>query len=313
VIFSQKSAVALEPLPEPLHPLRVARREVAHGVDDGAGQPSGIDRPGTEASRGREVIPQPTPVELFDRANELGCLDGFEVDDLGFHRPLDRSRQGVDRLARVLPMGVEVRRHWDRLSERDEHPPQERRARLEREPHRDERQLARTRRLVAQREAGRTALDALDGGLGMRRAFWVDRDEAAAVERLEAGGKCLRIRVHLGRVVLLAAHGDRPARTQETGGQPMTKHRRGGEEVDLSPERRRNDEGVDQVVRVVDAEEHWTVGRDVLRVPDVDGLEAEPEPEPNDEPYGGIETVRGLGCRARLSRRGEVRATSPSR
>src|SRR5438445_13216693 len=64
---------------------------------------------------------------------------------------------------------------------------------------------------------------------------------------------------------------------------------------------------------MVDAEEHRAVGRDVLRVPNVDGLEAEPEPEPNDEPYGGIETVRGLGCRARRSRLGAVRATSARR
>jgi len=75
----------------------------------------------------------------------------------------------------------------------------------------------------------------------------------------------------------------------------MTKHRRRGEEVDLPLERCRNDQGIDQVVWMVDAEEHRAVSRDVLRMPYVDGLEAEPEPEPNDEPHGGIETVPGLG------------------
>ena len=192
-------------------------------------------------------------------------------------------------------MGLEVRRHRDRLSEGDEHPPQERLARLERQPHGDERQLVRSGRLVAQRDAGRAALDALDARLGMRRAFGVDRNEAAAPERLEAGGKCFRIRVHLVRVVLLPANGDRPARTQEAGDQWVTEHRRRGEEVDLSAERCRDDQGIDQVVRVVDTEEHRAVGRDALGVPDVDGLEAEPEPEPNDQPHGGIEAVRGIG------------------
>jgi hypothetical protein len=64
--------------------------------------------------------------------------------------------------------------------------------------------------------------------------------------------------------------------------------------VDLPPEHCCDDQGIDQVVRVVDAEEHRVNGRDALRVPDVDRLEAEPEPEANDEPHGGIETVRGI-------------------
>ena len=148
---------------------------------------------------------------------------------------------------------------------------------------------------MAQRDAGRAALDALDARLGMRRAFGIDRNEATALERLETGGKCFRIRIHPVRVVLLPAHGDRPARTQETGDQWVTEHRRGGEEVDLPPERCRDDQGIDQVVRVIDAEEHRAVGRDALRMPDVNGLEAEPEPEPNDEPHGSIEAVRGIG------------------
>ena len=66
-----------------------------------------------------------TPVELLDRTHELVRLDALDVDDLGFHRPLDRSRQSSDRLARVVPMGRETRRHRDRLSEGDEHPPEE--------------------------------------------------------------------------------------------------------------------------------------------------------------------------------------------
>jgi hypothetical protein len=150
-------------------------------------------------------------------------------------------------------------------------------------------------RLVAQRDAGGAALDALDVRLGMRRAFGVHRNEAAALERLEAGGKCFRIRVHLVRVVLLPVHGDRPARTQETGNQWVAEEPRRGEVVDLPLERGPDDQRIDQVVRVVDAEEHRARGRDALGVPDVDGLEAEPEPEPNDEPHGGIEAVRGIG------------------
>jgi len=123
VTLSQEGAVALDPLPEPLHPFRVARLEVVHGVD--AGPPEGIDLPGIEASGSRELADQRTPVELLDRGDQLGRPDMFEVHDLGFHRLLDRSRQSIDRLARVLPMGVEVGRQRERLSEGDEHPPQE--------------------------------------------------------------------------------------------------------------------------------------------------------------------------------------------
>jgi hypothetical protein len=112
-------------LPEPLDTLRVGRLEVGHGVDDSAGQPEGIDLPGHEASRGQQLADQRTPVELLDRAHELVRLDRLDVDDLGFQRLLDGSRQGSDRLARVVPMSREVRRHRDRLSEGDEHPPQE--------------------------------------------------------------------------------------------------------------------------------------------------------------------------------------------
>src|SRR3989442_5166344 len=116
-------------------------------------------------------------------------------------------------------------------SKGDETPTQERLARLEREPHRDERQLARSGGLVAQGDAGRAALEALDACLGMRRAFGVDRNEAAALERLETGGECFCIRVQLVRVVLLPVDGDRPARSQETGDQWVAEHRRGGDEV----------------------------------------------------------------------------------
>src|SRR4030095_14198150 len=60
---------------------------------------------------------------------------------------------------------------------------------------------------------------------------------------------------------------------------------------------------------VVDAEEHRAISRDALRVPDVDRLEAEPEPEANDEPHGRIEAVRGIGGSGRLSRSGAIWST----
>ena len=113
-----------------------------------------------------------------------------------------------------------------------------------------------------------------------------------------AGGRCPNCGAELIPVPYRGIELDKCSRCEgvwlDVGDQPMTEHRRRGEEVDLPPERRRNDQGVDQVVRVVEAEEH-RAGRDVLRVADVDALEAEPEPEPDDEPYGGIETGGGLG------------------
>ena len=83
--------------------------------------------------------------------------------------------------------------------------------------------------------------------------------------------------------------------TQEARDQWITEHRRRGEEVDLPPERCRHDQGIDQVVWMVDAEEHRAVGRDPLGVPEVDGFEEEPEGETNDEPHGGIESVHPIG------------------
>jgi hypothetical protein len=73
--------------------------------------------------------------------------------------------------------------------------------------------------------------------------------------------------------------------------------------VDLAGQHGAHQQRVDQVVRVVDAEEDRPSGGHALGVPDLDGLEEEPQPESCDPPDGGVEAV------GRLDRRHVVRKT----
>src|SRR5437870_12461014 len=57
---------------------------------------------------------------------------------------------------------------------------------------------------------------------------------------------------------------------------------------------------VDEVVGVVDAEEHGAVGGDALGVADVHRSEEEPEPEARDRAHGAIEAVHCVAPRVRL-------------
>ena len=71
----------------------------------------------------------------------------------------------------------------------------------------------------------------------------------------------------------------------------VAEERGGSEVVHLPREHRPYEQRVDQVVRMVDAEQHRTHGRYPLRVPDLDALEEKPDPEPRDHPDDDIEGV----------------------
>src|SRR5207244_12489978 len=68
----------------------------------------------------------------------------------------------------------------------------------------------------------------------------------------------------------------------------------GGEVVHLAPHGSADDERVDEVVGVVDAEEHRPLMGHALRTAHVDRLEEEPQPEPRDRAHGPVEAVHAL-------------------
>jgi hypothetical protein len=146
-------------------PLGVTRPEVVHGADDRAGQPAGSI---CEAPRPhcQQLTDQLAAVELLDRGTAR--LPRCSTWTARPPSPCWMSRQGVDRLAGRL-IGLAVRRHRDRLSHGDEHPPQ--RTCASNTGPWNERQLARASRLVSQRDAGRAALDPSDARLNLRRAL----------------------------------------------------------------------------------------------------------------------------------------------
>src|SRR5216110_2880354 len=76
---------------------------------------------------------------------------------------------------------------------------------------------------------------------------------------------------------------------EKPGDERVAEERGGGEVVHLPREHRPHEQRVDQVVRVVDAEENRTHARYALAVPDLDALEKEPDPEPRDHPHDGVE------------------------
>jgi hypothetical protein len=206
------------------------------------------------------------------------------VDHLALHGVLDGVGERVDGARRVLPIGGHVRTHGDGRPERHEHARPERLASLEAEAHGDDGELGLavvgvTCGLEVERDPGCAGPDALHAGFGVRGALGIDRDHATvpegAVHGLEGGD------VAVGGVppVLLAVHGDRPAREEEAGHDPAAKERRGGEVVDLAPHDGAHQQRVDEIVRMIDAEQNGPVRRHALGVVDVDGAEEEPHPE----------------------------------
>ena len=168
-------------------------------------------------------------------------------------------------------------------------------ARLEGEPHRHDHEASRRLRLVAERDPCRARLDPLHARLRVGGAFGIDGDEPAAVEGLMARRERLHVPIHRVGIVLFPVDGDHTGCDEEPRDERFTKEGGGREIVHLPREHRPHQQRVDQVVRMVDAEEHGPRQGHSLRVPDLDALEEEPYPESRDGPHERIEAVHRLG------------------
>ena len=262
LVGGEEGAILLDRRPEARHPLGIALLEVRRRVRDRAREPQGVDLARPEAALLLQLADQVAPVDLVHRADELLALRPAHVEDLGLHAPLDRRGEGLDRLGGLIPVHGRVGRQRDGLPERDPHVAAEGLARLERDAHRDqgERRSA-PGRLVVQRDARGAGLDALDAALRMGRALRVDPDELPPLEGAEAGGEGIGVPVHLVGIVLLAVDRDRPAGGEEAGHQRIAEQGGGRQVVHLPGQDPADQQGVDQVVGVVDAEEHRARGR----------------------------------------------------
>src|SRR5205823_15006141 len=129
--------------------------------------------------------------------------------------------------------------------------------------------------------------------------------DATALEGLAAGRERPRVPLRpgrrvreagaaRGRWVLLPVDRDRAARREEAPDNPVPEQRRGREVVDLAGQGSANQQRVDEVVRVVDAEEYRTPLGHAFRMADIDGLEEEPEPKARDGADGPVEPVRAV-------------------
>jgi hypothetical protein len=279
------------PLPEPLDALGVLLAEVLDRVRDRLRKPERVDPPSHEPALLPQLALEVAPIELLHGASERRRVDARDVDHLALHRPLDRRRERMQRLRRLLAVDGEVRRDGNRLAERDEDAPAEPLARLEAEPDRYDREAPRGVRLVAERDPRGARLDPLHVHVRAGGALGIDGDEPLAFECLVARREHLRVAVQLVRVVRLQVDGNHPQGDEEPRHERIAEERGGGEVVHLPREHRPDEQRVDQVVRMVDAEEYGAHARHPLRMPHLDALEEEPDPEPRDHPDNGVEGV----------------------
>ena len=77
--------------------------------------------------------------------------------------------------------------------------------------------------------------------------------------------------------------------------------------MDLAPEHGPDQQRVDEIVRMIDAEQHGTYAGDTLGMSYVHRLEEEPHPEARDGPDASIEGVWCIGDRLAGARRGWAR------
>src|SRR6266481_5116047 len=131
----------------------------------------------------------------------------------------------------------------------------------------------------------------------MGRPLRIDADETSGSERRHAGLEGSHVLVHLVGIVLAAVHGDGADGLEEPGDDGVPEKRGCSQVVDLSIDDRPHEERVDQVVGMVDAEEHRAPARHPVRVPHVDRAEEEPDPEaagPADERIERIGLIHHL-------------------
>ena len=193
--------------------------------------------------------------------------------------------------AGVFTGAGEGRRDVHRLAERDEDTPAKPLASRETEPDRNDREASRGVRLVAERDPRRPRLDLLPVRLRAGGALGVDGNEPSAVEGRLARGEHLHVALSPASIVRPPVHRNRSERQQGPRDDGIAKEPSGREVLHLPWEQRSHEQRVDQVVRVVDAEQHRTRARDPFGVPDLDALEEEPHPEARHHPHDGIERV----------------------
>src|SRR5215468_643930 len=85
--------------------------------------------------------------------------------------------------------------------------------------------------------------------------------------------------------------GNRPTGAEEARLEPVAEQARAGEIVDLPGDHRSYEQGVDQIVGVIDAEDDRAARRHALGIPRVDRLEEEPEPEARKCPDYRVEKI----------------------
>ena len=148
-------------MPEPFDALGVLFAEV---LDCGRDRPGRLERDDLP-SRDPALIPQLTlelaAIERLHGAPERRRVDSLDVNHLALHGPLDRRRERMQRLRRLLTVAGKVRRDVDRLAEGDENASAEPLAGRKTEPDRHDREASLSVRLVGERDPRRARLDSL--------------------------------------------------------------------------------------------------------------------------------------------------------
>jgi hypothetical protein len=147
---------------------------------------------------------------------------------------------------------------------------------------------------VPKGDAGGAGLDALHPGLGVGGALRVDADQVALTQRGEAGLEHLHVAIHAVWVVLPAIDGDGAARSEKAPDQGVAEERGRGQVVNLARDGRAHHQGVDEIVGVVDAQQHGSNGRHPFGVAHVDRPKQEPQPEARDQAHGCVEGVGAI-------------------
>ena len=267
------------------------RLEPVDRVHDATGEPDEIDLVGRDAARLAHLAREVVPVERLHRAHEPRVVDALHVHDLGFHRPLERVGERVDRLRGLPAVGLEIGRDRHRRTERREHVAAERVPRLEGEADRDHGEPPRVLVLELERDPRRAGLDALHARFRVCRAFGIDRDELAGGERVGDSGERLDVLVHLRRVVLPPVDRNDAHRAQEAAEQRVPEERRRREVVNLARHGGTDHERVDEVVRMVDAEQDGARPRHALGMAHARAPEEEPEPEAREAAHERVAAV----------------------
>ena len=227
-------------------------------VRDRLEDPGGIDRLSRPSALRPQLTLEVTAIKRLHGASKRRRVDALDVNHLALHRALDRGRERMQRLRRLLTVDGRARRDGDRLTEGDEDAPAEPFAGLEAESYWHEREAPGGVRLVAKRDPRRARLDPLHVRLRAGRAFGVDGDEPPPVECLVTRREHLYVPVHLVRSVCPAVDRNHPQRDEASCDERVPEERGGSEVVHLPRENRPQQQRVDQVVRMVDAEEHRT-------------------------------------------------------